>query len=58
MNPNYAGGRIELPGNLAVLFRPVAMMAPDVMLITEILLLAKGCSQSQSKQLAAKMVNF
>eukprot|EP00898_Chlorokybus_atmophyticus_P007698 jgi/Chlat1/792/Chrsp104S01257 len=55
MNPSGSyGGRTELPESLKALFRPVAMAAPDLSLIAEIMLLGEGFVQS--KTLARKAV--
>lgn len=50
------GGRSKLPDNLKQLFRPVAMTAPDIDLISEVILYSEGFKDA--KNLGKKLVSL
>lgn len=60
MNPagKGYGGRSKLPDNLKMLFRPVAMSAPDNEIIADVLLNAEGfqCAEILAKKIVSLFV--
>ncbi|CAB4069325.1 DNAH [Lepeophtheirus salmonis] len=54
MNPSY-GTRKAIPDNLKLLFRPVAMMLPDISMIAQVTLYAMGFQNARS--LAKKIID-
>eukprot|EP00698_Gefionella_okellyi_P021190 TRINITY_DN679_c0_g2_i1.p1 TRINITY_DN679_c0_g2~~TRINITY_DN679_c0_g2_i1.p1 ORF type:complete len:4462 (-),score=1316.63 TRINITY_DN679_c0_g2_i1:16-13401(-) len=55
MNPGYKG-RTALPENIKALFRPVAMIVPDLDMICEVMLLSEGFRMG--KQLSKKFIKL
>jgi dynein heavy chain, axonemal len=55
MNPTYSG-RTELPDNLKSSFRPITMMVPDFLTISEVRLYSEGFTES--KALAKKITKL
>jgi hypothetical protein len=60
LNPTHLriryAGRTELPDNLKVLFRPMAMMIPDYGLVAEVMLFSEGFEDA--KTLSRKMTKL
>jgi dynein heavy chain len=54
INPGYSG-RSALPTNLKLLFRPVAMINPDIGVITEVLLFSSGFKEA--KVISVKIIS-
>lgn len=47
-NPTYMARQRDMPSNIKELFRPVAMMRPDYVIIAEVLLFAAGFQQART----------
>ena len=59
-NPtSYGGSRNELPANVSTLFRPVAVMVPDYLIIVEVSLYAAGFIRAQeaAEQVGGSVLN-